>query len=244
MSAFESVKTLEGMKERASALTPFTDLELKSMVTSYANLMPATGWEDLSPSLDALSALMKREAHVSHKEWARTLIASESLANVVGEPDDPAFREAFHRVLLGGGWDRAVEAVGMRQGKPWAVLVTGLNGIRKTTCTYQPWFQSVLAEALQCPPDSPMPPQGDLPCGDNAFFRQLDFIVSTLANEQFRELFSTYDLTQVDGYAAAKDGIFARYRKAAEMVGLLLIQAARKRRLNVMTETSGRDVAM
>jgi hypothetical protein len=25
--------------------------------------------------------------------------------------------------------------------KPWAVLVTGVNGIRKTTSIYQPWFQ-------------------------------------------------------------------------------------------------------
>mmetsp|Transcript_41401 Transcript_41401/g.92596 ORF Transcript_41401/g.92596 Transcript_41401/m.92596 type:complete len:223 (+) Transcript_41401:60-728(+) len=81
----------------------------------------------------------------------------------------------------------------------------------------------------------------DLPCGTNSFFRQLDFIVATIANEDFRKL---YTILGVDDYAAAKEAIFARYRKVSEMVGLLLVRAARQRRLNVMAETSGRDLAM
>jgi hypothetical protein len=36
----------------------------------------------------------------------------------------------------------------------------------------------------------------------------------------------------------------ARSRKLAEMLGVLLVKAARTKRLNVMVETSGRDVAM
>ena len=33
--------------------------------------------------------------------------------------------------------------------KPWVVLVTGVNGIRKTTSVYQPWFKKALAAALE-----------------------------------------------------------------------------------------------
>ena len=34
------------------------------------------------------------------------------------------------------------------------MLVTGVNGIRKTTSVHQPWFADVLREALVPPPSS------------------------------------------------------------------------------------------
>ena len=40
-----------------------------------------------------------------------------------------------------------------------------------------------------------------------------------------------------------KDAIFARYRAMAEALGILLLNAAKKARMNVMVETSGRDIA-
>jgi hypothetical protein len=63
---------------------------------------------------------------------------------------------------------------------PWAVLVTGVNGIRKTTSIYQPWFAQLLSEALVVPPsitaaqELPLP---ILPVGSNTFFRQLDHMI-------------------------------------------------------------------
>ena len=53
-----------------------------------------------------------------------------------------------------------------------------------------------------------------------------------------------YGISDVDAYAAAKEAIFARYRKVSEMLGLLLVRAAVRSKMNVMVETSGRDVAM
>jgi hypothetical protein len=41
-----------------------------------------------------------------------------------------------------------------------------------------------------------------------------------------------------------KDSIFARYRTLAEMLGVLLLRSAQAHNLNVLVETSGRDVAM
>ena len=35
--------------------------------------------------------------------------------------------------------------------KPWVVLVTGVNGIRKTSSVHQPWFPQLLSEAIVAP---------------------------------------------------------------------------------------------
>jgi len=93
---------------------------------------------------------------------------------------------------------------GHGRGRPWAVLVTGVNGIRKTTSVHQPWFSSVLREALVRPSscaststatdDDARPPPGEeegaLPDGGNSFFRQLDHMIATLCNEDFSALYA------------------------------------------------------
>ena len=66
-------------------------------------------------------------------------------------------------------------------------------------------------------------------------------MVATMANEDFKDLFQVDD---VSTYAALKDSIFARYRTVAEMVGVLLVRQAQAKRMNIMVETSGRDIAM
>lgn len=224
------------MKANATNFTPLTSSELASMIKSHLNLCKGAGAYQ-----DALEELLATTAHTTHKNWPETAEASQQLADIIAGPDDSVFQEVFKRVLTGGGWKNAVAAAASRKGdsKPWAVLVTGLNGIRKTSSLYEPWFPAVLAEAIGI--DSNDPSIADLPCGANSFFRQLDFIVATLANEDFRKL---YTITNVDEYAAAKEAIFARYRKVSEMVGLLLVSEARKKKVNVMAETSGRDLAM
>eukprot|EP00933_Yihiella_yeosuensis_P022177 TRINITY_DN17462_c0_g1_i2.p1 TRINITY_DN17462_c0_g1~~TRINITY_DN17462_c0_g1_i2.p1 ORF type:complete len:232 (-),score=40.69 TRINITY_DN17462_c0_g1_i2:163-858(-) len=105
---------------------------------------------------------------------------------------------------------------------------------------YQPWFRQVLLKALEHD-GGDLPSVEDLPDGNNSFFRQLDHIIATVANEDFRSLYTVED---VDRYSALKDGIFTRYRKIAEMWGMLLVKEAKRNRLNVMVETSGRDPGM
>lgn len=217
------------------AAEPFSDVELDEAIKSLQNLANLPG----HPWLSELRSLLAESAHESHKDWARTEAAADKLAKLIQGPDDPTFQKIFSRVLEGGNWDGAVESAAARQppsAKPWIVLVTGLNGIRKTTSVYQPWFKEVLRDALG---DTYSDSLEELPDGRNSFFRQLDYMIATLANELFAELFK---IESVEEYAVAKAQIFSRYRTYAEMLGAHLIKEARQRRLNVMVETSGRDI--
>mmetsp|Transcript_26213 Transcript_26213/g.44234 ORF Transcript_26213/g.44234 Transcript_26213/m.44234 type:complete len:298 (-) Transcript_26213:8-901(-) len=68
-------------------------------------------------------------------------------------------------------------------------------------------------------------------------------MIATLANEEFQSLYEI-DINNVTGYAEQKDAIFSRYRTLAEILGVLLVKRAQRQKLNVMIETSGRDIAM
>jgi hypothetical protein len=134
---------------------------------------------------------------------------------------------------------------------PWVVVVAGLNGIRKTTAVYQPWFQEVLHSALTesgasgnyaVASGAYNGPMSDLPTGDNSFFRQLDFIMATVACQDFKTLYEKVELSKIGEYAELKNSIFARHRMLAEMVGVLLLKEARSLRMNIMLETSGKDI--
>jgi hypothetical protein len=174
-----------------------------------------------------------------------------------------------------------------RRKRPWAVLVSGVNGIRKTTSMYQPWFSQVLEEALVPPPSlslsngraaAAMPTNGNgdddtiprelLPTGHNSFFRQLDHMIATLCNREFEMLYrltesecqrtlagtnsrlkdddeaTTIPPEAIEKYSNLKAAIFARYRTLSELLGALLLKQARKRNMNCLMETSGKDVAM
>lgn len=187
-----------------------------------------------------LDDLLAERAHLPHKEWASTEASATVLSSIVGGPDDLTFRRLFQRVLEDGNWNGAASAAAKlpASSKPWAVLVTGLNGIRKTTSIYQPWFKELLATALG---DTYVGAADELPDGSNSFFRQLDFMIATLALEEFKALYTIEDVTS---YAQRKEAIFSRYRTYAEVLGALLVKEARTKRLNVMVETSGRDIAM
>jgi hypothetical protein len=77
--------------------------------------------------------------------------------------------------------------------------------------------------------------------GENSFFRQLDYMVASIGIIDFKLL---YDISDVSTYAKLKDQIFAKYRATAEILGILLVKESRKKNMNVLVETSGRDVAM
>lgn len=227
------------LKAAAAAGEAFSAAELASAVRALRRLggQPAESVDWMK-----LREVLATSAHLSHKDWARTVGFSSDLARLLPGPDDSAFRQIFERVLTGGGWDAAVAASEARDAdvKPWVVLVTGLNGIRKTTCIYQPWFRKMLSQALAMQGDSSLA-ESELPDGGNSFFRQLDFIVATVAAEDFRRLYTVED---VGAYAALKDAIFARQRTVAELWGALLVKEAQKKRVNIMAETSGRDPGM
>ena len=230
------IAKVEATKAAASGNIKFADDELDNAVRSLQSLADPTNTLDWP----AIRSLLAESAHQSHKDWSRTDDAGQRLSSLIRGPEDVSFRKIFARVLEDGNWDGAVAASALRPSsfQPWVVLVTGVNGIRKTTSAYQPWFKAVIQEALG---DSYSGPADELPDGGDSFFRQLDYIIATVANEDFRAL---YALDDVAAYAAAKDAIFARYRTAAEIVGCLLVRAAQRRRANIMIETSGRDPAM
>ena len=230
------VASFGAMKAAAGELAPFSEAEVASVVASLANV----GLD--ASRADAVGAVLRDRAGNSHKDWAATEAGGAALAAALPAADSDEFARIFEKVLGGGGWAGAVAAAESRpeSAKPWVVLVTGVNGIRKTTSIYEPWFGDALREAIVGPGGARADVE-DLPVGSTSFFRQLDFVIATAANEDFRRL---YGIEDVAAYAAAKDAIFSRYRTVAEMVGALLVAEAKHRDLNVMLETSGRDVAM
>ena len=194
-------------KAAIAARTPFSEAELERGV---ASLRALAGDEGAAIDWGAYRRLLVEIAHESHKDWPRTERAASTLRSIAADPADATFRRIFDRVLRDGNWDAAATAAAARPAgsKPWAVLVTGVNGIRKTSSVYQPWFKQALARALA---EQHPGAAAELPDGADSFFRQLDYMVATMANEDFRRL---YSLTDLPLYAALKDSIFARHRCA------------------------------
>jgi len=184
-----------------------------------------------------LEVFLDEKLPLSYKDWAVTSTWSEELSGILGSTTSKDFQQIFERVLSDGNWAAAENYACTRSDAPWVVLVTGLNGIRKTTSMQQPWFNEILAEALGVHAGA------ELPSGTNSFFRQLDYLVATIANEDFRDLYLKASTLSTGDYSSEKDGIFKRYRTFAECCGVQLVRSAQKDKLNVLVETSGRDVA-
>lgn len=222
------------------ATTDCKEFSKDELGRAVASLVAASGSDDAADWSGRLTNLLASSAHRPHKQWETTEAAAVELQAVLSDPSSESFRQMFQRVLEDGNWDAAVAAAECRpaESKPWVVLVTGVNGIRKTSSAYQPWFKQALAAALG---PSFAGAATELPDGNDSFFRQLDYMIATVALEDFRSL---YEVTDIALYAAIKDSIFARYRTYAEMLGALLVRSARQKGLNVMVETSGRDIAM
>jgi hypothetical protein len=259
------ISRTDSMASRAKAGESFTDEELDDVINSLHNITP----HDSNIDWEALRRLLSEVAHLSHKQWEVTGTNSDKMAKIL-TPDglNSEASQIFERILHEGNWDGAlaycakkkVDDDPKRQKKSaWAVLVTGVNGIRKTTAMYQPWFAQALHEAL-------IPPSGmeidvdldSLPTGENSFFRQLDHMICTLCNEDFSKLYALtgaqlssdeeedQDLPKdlIKKYSNLKASIFSRYRTLSELLGVLLLKEAQNVNINVMCETSGRDVAM
>lgn len=205
----------------------------------------------------AYKKILSKEAHLNFKQdLTRTTLAARRLSSILGGFLDPNFKKMFLRVLSEGNWEKAKvyakrnfsskalknpQKSGEQQKKPWVVLVTGLNGIRKTSSINSSWFQQVLFEALEDQLGGSGITQDCLPDGSNSFFRHLDHILSTVTNEEFRKL---YNISDVEIYAKLKNALFMRYRTLAEIFGVMFIEEAVRKNMNVYLETSGRDTSM
>lgn len=287
LSSKEIDERIKLMTERAKNGTPLTEEEIKDISNGLKNLVPIVDDKDASKEIDfvKLKDLLSEVAHLSHKDWAVTSENSDKLCNTLciesspstsssskrklddgsnHHPFSPESRQLLERIIKEGNWDGAVEkAACLDSEKSWAVLVTGVNGIRKTTSMYQPWFGELLSEALISPQldrESEVKfSRSNLPTGSNSFFRQLDHMICTLCNEEFTRLYawSTSQLPKTEGnekpipsdevvetYSNYKAAIFSRYRTLSELLGALLMKQAQKKNINCMMETSGRDVAM
>ena len=179
--AAEATAEAESSKRpKTVAAAPFTEDELDSALTSLKRVASDDG---SSIDWSAVRSLLASAAHQPHSDWARIEEYADVLGGLIGGADTAAFRAIFYRVLRDGGWDSAAAAAATRPKTiaPWAVLIMGTNGIRKTTSVYEPWF----GEALRCSLRSSSSCE-ELPFGGNSFFRQLDFIMATVANEEFR----------------------------------------------------------
>jgi len=250
------VDRTDNMGSRAKAGEPFTAEELDDVINSLHNIAP----KDAKIDWEGLRQLLSEIAHISHKQWDITGKNSKRMADILTKDGmSPDATQIFERILHEGNWDGAFQhAESSNHGgdKPWAVLGTGVNGIRKTTAMYQSWFPQVLAEALVTPPGGKSDISADfLPNGENSFFRQLDHMITTLCNEHFSKLYALTGAQLPEGaeeppkeliqkYSNQKASIFSRYRTLSELLGALLLREAQNVRINAMCETSGRDVAM
>lgn len=270
LHAKTSIKEMEAMaeemKKSAQTSKPFTESEIESAVASIKNLLIGKPFQNLFNE-EAFTALVQDVAHQTHKDWEKTMTFSSRAQDIFlpsgaileNEESSALFLSIFERVLRDGNYNDALSHAKKRRiheedvnvdARPWVVLVTGLNGIRKTTTIYQPWFSTLLSEAL-IPPEGDPPNIKELPIGSNSFFRQLDHMIAVLANQQFARL---YNIEQgasadenreaVDTYAKFKDAVFARYRTLSEMIGIIFCRECTRSRMNIMIETSGRDISM
>ena len=272
----ERTKEMGGLHTQGA---PLSDEELDDIIHSIQNVYPNDTKDTID--FDRLRSTLQEIAHISHKDWMVTERNSKKLGKILFPADtindNAAARQLLERILIEGNWD-AADKHDASTCNPWAVLVTGVNGIRKTTSIYQDWWPELLQEALVPPPWKTSPlgveeedleistrkrkaiddvPLEQLPSGSNSFFRQLDHMIATLCNEDFKalycltqkELCKSSDTTNppeelVTKYSNLKAAIFSRYRTLSELLGAILLKEGQHLKSNCMMETSGRDVAM
>lgn len=228
------------MTARAKKLECFTDEELCVLKQSLQNL--GKDFEE-----NKFIEFWSTVAHIPHtKEWESTIKNVERLKSLLNLATDLTREKWLNRVLEDGHWKTASSVE-----KPFVVLVTGLNGIRKSTALYQPWFADLLSEALGSSAVSFS--RDEIPTGRNSFFRQLDYVIATVCNEEFSRLYKFTTSLEclgaseeiiVQHYSDLKAAIFLRYRTVAELMGIVVLQVVQKKSMNCIMETSGRNKTM
>jgi hypothetical protein len=234
------MKRLRALKTRSNEVAVFDQHELNTAVLAIAyavSKVPGTlPWEEYKQ-------FVEKYAHQNFKGWAETGAAAAELVEKFLDPlkDPEQFRQIFQRVYKEGGFYRAVRYANEERPeglKPWVVVVAGVNGIRKTTCMYQTWIKEVIHAALKEIHEDDVPKLELLPDASNSFFRQLDHLVPTCANQEFKALYNVQDLEE---YTALKDGIFVRYRNIVQCFGIAMIEDVKKYKTNMLIETTGQN---
>ena len=138
------INLLGNYKSLASNGTPFSQAEVSNIMKSIRNVTPAVKSGGSSKfQEESMQDFLSTRAHLSHKDWAVTeesadMLKTALLPDGTSIEDNETFQTIFRRVLHEGNWFGAAEFAGGQIGtdadyKPWIVLVTGVNGIRKTT---------------------------------------------------------------------------------------------------------------
>ena len=168
-------KLADEMNSNAKATNPFTNTELDLIMKSLHEILPTENSNNKPLYMAAIRSLLLEVGHLSHSNWEKTTDSAARLGSLLlpeGTGLSSSFRFMFDRILTEGNWDGAV--ANNTDEKPWVVLVTGLNGVRKTTSVYQPWFEKILREAIVSPPTQnrkTINPPSQLPTGQDSFFR-------------------------------------------------------------------------
>lgn len=266
--------------------------QLRELIQAVGHL-PHKDWERTGESAQKLQDILLESPPTSSRQSDND--DDDDDLNASSHGLSLEFQQIFKRVIEEGNWNAAAAYAATQNykcdsnsrnnkgsngtNKPWAVLVTGVNGIRKTTSVYQPWFQQLLHEALIPPSISSSSTAttsttststggnvSSLPTGENSFFRQLDHMIITIINHNFQKLYAMTALSHdfenqhghekeeksgqdppsavIQKYSNYKAAIFSRYRTLSEILGVLLVRQAKASKMNIMIETSGRDVAM
>jgi hypothetical protein len=234
------MERLRALKSRSDECAVFNWDEMKTAVTS---IMYAVGKVPGTLPWEEYRQFVEKYAHQNLKTWAETEAATAELVEKFLDPlkEPEQFRQIFRRVYEEGGFYRAVRYANEERPKglkPWVVIVAGVNGIRKTTCMYQTWIKEVILEALKEMHEDDVPALEFLPDASNSFFRQLDHLVPTCANQEFKAL---YNVRDPEEYAELKDGIFVRYRNIVQCFGAAMIADIKKYKTNVIIETTGQN---
>eukprot|EP00931_Biecheleriopsis_adriatica_P032180 TRINITY_DN18801_c0_g2_i1.p1 TRINITY_DN18801_c0_g2~~TRINITY_DN18801_c0_g2_i1.p1 ORF type:complete len:389 (-),score=77.40 TRINITY_DN18801_c0_g2_i1:112-1221(-) len=218
----------------------------------------------------ALKSWLERCMQVPYKEWATLISFAQELPGIFSEPVESLLPKLFERVLKDGGWAAAASFAAKRPAgqRPWVVLCTGVNGIRKSTMMYQNWLPDALHNAMlqdsmtlstsstlssgitdyvlscclsRAASKDPHDQMGEFFTGHTSFFRQLDFLIVTVANAELSKL---YGAMSMDEYVKHKEAIFSKYRTLAEIWGILLVQEAKQKGMDIIIETTGKDDVM
>lgn len=112
---------LDELRRKVNSNIPFSIFELESSLQSFQNL------EITEISYTSLQAFLRNFAHLSHKDFDTTRLASEKIREILPPVGSQQFQVLFQHVLQGGNWSRAYEKslTFPTKSKPWAVLVTG-----------------------------------------------------------------------------------------------------------------------
>lgn len=157
---------------------------------------------------DNLREFVAQYAHGTSTDWPAIEAAAEKLESLLGKPGDRKFDRLFHRILDDGQWKQAEQAAKKRpeEGKPWVVLIGGVDGVRKTGSIFQPWWRNAVHDGFGVPDeqlsaheldpiDTATPKYGALPSGQNSFIMPHDTIVASFANTLMISLYRVGDAT-------------------------------------------------